>query len=138
MALAILAGWAALLLAVFVIERPVLMLTARFLGASWVPTVRLTLECTALAGTGWVIGRLNRSSPVLAALIFAATLAPWDFGEMLEIRFRWLLRLAADALRDPRYFDSLVETTILHLFLFGSLIAGAMLSRSRTAPLSIR
>ena len=54
------------------------------LGASWFPAVRLTLECAALAGTGWVIGRLNRSGPVVAALIFAATLEPWDFGEMLE------------------------------------------------------
>ena len=71
-------------------------------------------------------------------LIFAATLAFWDFGEMLEIKVPWLLRLAGDALRDPRYLTSLVDTAVMHVFLFGSLIAGALASRARTAPLSIR
>jgi hypothetical protein len=126
---AIALGWATLLVAVFLIERPLLFLTARFLDPAWFATVRLALECGMLAGTGWVIGRLSRSGPLLAVLIFAATLTPWDFGAALEINIRWLLRLLIDTLRDPRYFESLLNTAMLHTFLFGSLIAGAMLTR---------
>jgi hypothetical protein len=136
---AIALGWMTLLVAVFLIERPLLFVTARFLGPAWFATIRLSLECVMLAGTGWVIGRFSRSGPLLAVLVFAATLAPWDFGPALEINLRWLLRLAMDTLRDPRYFESLINTAMLHTFLFGSLVAGAMLThRSRTIPLSIR
>jgi hypothetical protein len=134
----ILLGWLTLLVAAGLLERAILTLIAGPLGASWFPTVRLILDCAVLAITGWVIGRSSPARPMLAVAAFAATLTFRDFGEMLEIRVPWLLQLAVDALRDPRYWDSLAYTAAIQAFLFGSLIAGARLSRRRPpASLSI-
>jgi hypothetical protein len=134
----ILLGWLILLLIAWLPERALLMLIAGRLGASWFPTVRLILDCSVLAITGWVIGRLSPSSPLLTVAAFAATLTFWDFGELLEIRVPWLLQLAGDALRDPRYWDSLVYTAAIQAFLFGSLFTGARLNRhGDTTALSI-
>jgi hypothetical protein len=135
----ILLGWITLLSIAYLLERPLLVLIAARLGANWFPTVRLILDCSALAATGWAIGRLGPASPILAAAAFAATLTVRDFGELVEIRVPWLLQLAGDALRDRRYWDSLVDTAVIQAFLFGSLIAGALLSRrAPTTVLSIR
>lgn len=125
-------GWLTLL-AACLLERALLTMIAGKLGASWFPTVRLILDCAVLAITGWVIGRVSRTSPMLAVAVFAATLTFRDFGEMLEIRIPWLLQLVGDALRDPRYWDSLVYTAAIQAFLFASLFAGARLSRRRPA-----
>jgi hypothetical protein len=133
----ILLGWAALLLFAYLLEGPLLIAIAGKLGASWFPTVRLMLDCTVLAVTGWLIGRLGRPSPIFAVAAFAATLTLRDFGELVEIRVPWLLQLARDALRDPRYWDSLVYTAVLQTLLFGSLIGGALLSRRAPAIPSI-
>ena len=132
----ILPGWAALLLITYVIERPLLW-TARLLGASWFPTARLALDCTALASTGWIIGRLNRSGPRIAVLLFAATLTVSDFNQIVAINVPWLLRLAADALRDSRYLYAFGNALAIHAFLFGSLIVGARLSTPRTTIASV-
>ena len=136
----ILLGWATLLLTSYLLERPLLILIAGRLGASWFPTVRLMLDCSVLAGIGWVIGRLGPTNPILAVAAFAATLSCWDFGELVEIRVPWLLELAGNALRDRRYWDSLVYTAVVQTLLFGSLIVGALLSRRSpsTVVLSIR
>jgi hypothetical protein len=132
----ILAGWVTLLPMVYLVDHPLLILIAGKIEASWIPTVRLMLDCLVLAGTGWVTGRLGRPNSVLAVTAFAATLALWDFGDLVEIQFPWLLHLAADALRDARYLDSFVNTAVIQIFLFGSLIAGGILSRRapETAP----
>jgi hypothetical protein len=135
--LAVLAGWAALFLVLFAVERPLLLLTVRFLGESLLPMARLALECVALAGAGWVTGRLSRPNPLITVLLLAATLTIWDFGGLLDIQTLWLLRLMADAFRDSRYWASLLDVGVMHVFLFGSLVAGAQLSRRRQAPLSI-
>jgi hypothetical protein len=136
----ILLGWATLLLTAYVLERPLLISIAGKLGASWFPTVRLMLDCSVLAGIGWVIGQLGPGNPIFAAGAFAATLTFGDFGELVEIRIPWLLELARNALRDPRYWDSLVYNAVVQTLLFGSLIAGALLSRRApaTVALSIR
>jgi hypothetical protein len=134
----ILIGWATLLAISYLLLRPLLIWTAPRVGASWFPTVQLSLDCSALAGTGWVVGHLYRSSAVTGVLVFAATLTPWDFGPVLGLNVPSLVRLTADAFRDPRYFDSLIATAGAHALLFGSLIAGGLLRRlSRTKPLSI-
>jgi hypothetical protein len=133
-------GWAALLLTVYLIERPLLNLIARNIDASWFPTIRLMLDCLVLAGIGWLVGHFGRTHPAIAAGAFAATLAFGDFGELVEIRVPWLFQLAGNAVHDPRYWDSLVYTAVVQAFLFGSLIAGALLSRRPRAisSLSIR
>ena len=137
LARSILIGWATLL-AISYLLHPLLIWTAPLVGATWFPTVQLSLQCSALAGTGWVVGHMNRSGAVGGVLIFAATLTPWDLGQVLAINVPGLVRLTADALRDPRYFDSLIATAGAHALLFGSLIVGGLLRRlSRTEPLSI-
>lgn len=136
----ILWGWATLLLTSYLLERPLLVLIAGSLGASWFGTIRLTLDCLVLTGIGWVIGRLGPTNPILSVVAFAATLSFWDFEELVEIRVPWLLELAGNALRDSRYRDSLAYTAIVQTVLFGSLIVGALLSRRAPAmaALSIR
>jgi hypothetical protein len=133
----ILLGWVALFLIIYLLERPLLIWTAPWLGAQWFPTARLGLNCLALAATGWIIGRWHRPIPMLGLLAFAATLTFRDFGPELAINVPWLLRLTADALGDSTYLSSLGETFAVHILLFGSLIAGGLLSRSSQAPLSI-
>ena len=133
----ILFGWATLLAIAFLVERPLLIWTAPLLGATWFPTARLVLDCGVLTATGWVVGRLNRSRPMFAVLVFAATLTFWDFSLVVPINVPWLFQLTADAFGDPLYLESLATTAATHVFLFGSLIAGGLLSRPRRAPVSI-
>jgi hypothetical protein len=129
----ILSGWITLLLIAYLLERPLLILIAGKLGGSWFPTVRLILDCSVLAGTGWVVGRLGPANPILAVAAFGATLTLGDFGELVELRVPWLLQLAWDALRDRRYWDSLFHTAVVQAFLFGSLIVGGLLGRRAPA-----
>jgi len=133
----ILLGWVALLPMAYLLERPLLIVIAGKLGASWFQTIRLMLDCTVLGVTGWLIGRLGRASPILAVAAFGATLTLRDFGELVEVRIPWLLQLVGDALRDSRYWDSLLYTAVLQTLLFGSLIGGALLSRRAPAIPSI-
>ena len=130
-------GWATLFLALFAMERPLLLLMLRLLGGGLIPVVRLPFECVALAGGGWVAGRLSRPNPLPAVLILALTVTFWDFGGMLDIQIPWLLRLVADGVGNSRYWGSALDVLLTHVFLFGCLIAGALLSRPRQAPLSI-
>lgn len=74
---------------------------------------RLALDCAAMAATGWVVGRLNRASAILAVIAFAVT---------LTINIPWLLRLIVNTLRDNHYLSSLVSTATSQTFLFGSLL----------------
>lgn len=129
LALAVLLGWAALFSTAFWLVRPLLTWAAPAIGPSWLPTASLTFECAALAVAGWVAGRLHRANTAITALVFAATLSTWDFSESLGIDVPWLVRLTADALRDSRYLESWVASAATHVILFGSLIAGAQLSR---------
>jgi len=128
----ILLGWITLLPAAY-LERPLLNLIAPTLGPAWFPTLRLILDASLLAGIGYLLGRLAPANPILAVTAFAATLTLHDLGELVEIRAPWLLKLAADAVHDPRYWDSLIYTLGIQTFLFASLIAGALLSRRRAA-----
>jgi len=138
LARSIFVGWATLLAISYLLLRPLLFWTAPRVGPSWFPTVQLSLECSALVGTGWVVGHLNRSCAVGGVLAFAATLTAWDFGQVLDINVPGLVRLTANAFRDPRYVDSLITTVGAHALLFGSLIAGGLLCRlSYTEPPSI-
>jgi len=130
-------GWATLLAATYLVERPLLLWTAPLLGARWFPTAQLALECVALAATGWMIGRWNRSDVVPAVLVFAAMLAVLDFGLVPAINIPWLFRLMADSFRNTRYLESLVTEAATHALLFGSLFVGARLSRPAQAPLSL-
>jgi hypothetical protein len=130
-------GWATLLLIAFLLEHPLLVWTAPIIGIKWLATARLALDCIALAATGWVVGRLNRSSPIFGALVFAATLTFRDLTQVLEINIPWLLRLAEDALRDSGYLNSLITTAASQALLFASLLAGGLLSRPPAKPVSI-
>jgi hypothetical protein len=116
------------------VERPLLIWMARALGASWISTVRLGLDCCALVAAGWIIGRLGPAKSMVAILAFAAMLAVPALGEMVEIRLLWLLQLTVDAFQDRHYWDSLFDTAVSQTFLFGSLFVGARLSRRNTAP----
>ncbi len=122
----ILLGWAALFGITYLVERPLLVLTTRFLGPAWLPTAQLALACAGLVATGWIIGRWNRFD----VLLFAATLAIWNFG-LVPIDIPWLLRLLIDSFESSRYLESFSTSLVTHIFLFGSLFTGARLGRAR-------
>jgi hypothetical protein len=135
---AILTGWPTLFAIAYLLERPLLYWTAPLLGGEWFATVRLMLDCSVLAATGWIVGYCSRPKPLFAVLVFAATLSLRDFNPLLPIDVPWLLHLIADATHDDRYLDSLVGTAADQALLFGCLIAGAMLARpAQPKPLSV-
>ena len=122
---AILLGWVGLFAITYLVERPLLSWTARLLGGSWLPTAHLALACAGLAATGWIVGRGNRFD----VLILAAMLAVWNFGLVPAIDLPWLFRLTIDSFGNSRYVESLITAAATHALLFGSLFAGARLSR---------
>src|SRR5580700_10958909 len=119
-------AWGALLAITFLMERPLMRWASTMLGASWVPTVQLALECCGLAAIGWLIGRWGNSG----ILIFAAMLAVWNFG-LVPIDIPWLIHLLIDSFDNSRYLESFFTSLVTHVFLFGSLFTGAALSRPR-------
>ena len=131
-------GWVTLGLLVYLLEHPLLSWIGPVVGAQWIATAGLGLDCAAMAGTGWVVGRLARPSPMLGVLVFAATLTLWDLSFLIAINVPWLLRLAFHALSgDSGYLDSLVTTAMTQALLFGCLVVGGLLSRARVKPGSI-
>ncbi len=133
----VLLGWAALFAFTYLVERPLLAWTARLLGASWIPTGELALQCVALAATGWIIGRWNRTASVPSVSVFAAMIAVENFGLVPAIHLAWLWRLIIDTVENLRYLQSLVTTAATHVLLFGSLFTGAQLARPKQALLSL-
>jgi hypothetical protein len=131
-------GWVSLGLMVYLLEHPLLHFAAPVIGAQWIATATLGLDCAALAATGWVVGRRARPRPMLGVLVFAATLTVWDMSFMVGIDVPWLLRLVVHALSgDGSNLDSLVSTAASQALLFGSLLGGGMLSRAPAKPVSI-
>jgi hypothetical protein len=134
----ILLGWAAVFAITYLLARPLLHWTAPFLGASWLPTAQLGLECAALGAAGWIVGRSNPLDSVPAVAIFAVLLAVWNFGLIPAMDVPWLFHLTLDTLGDARYLESLITSAATHALLFGSLIGGAMLARRpQVRPLSL-
>ena len=130
----ILLGWTALFAITYLLTRPLLAEVAPLLGASWLPTAQLTLECAALGAAGGIVRRFSGAAEVV---VFAVSLAVWNFGLVPALNVPWLFRLAIDALKSSRYFESLVTVAATHALLFASLIAGARLSRTKLPPVSI-
>jgi hypothetical protein len=120
-------GWVALFAVMFSIERPLLRWTAPILGPSWFPTAQLALECCGLAVVGWLIGRWGKPG----VLIFAATLALPNFGQIPSIDVPWLVHLFLDCLQNARYLESFLTSLATQTFLFASVFIGANLSRAR-------
>jgi hypothetical protein len=133
----ILLGWATLAAATYLVEGPLLRLTAGLLGGSWIPTAELILECAGLAAAGWMIGRWDRSGALLAVLVFAAMLAVWNFRLVPAMNVVWLFQLIVDSFGDSRYLEALGTAAVTHAFLFGSLFVGERLSRAREQAVSL-
>lgn len=133
----ILLGWATILALGYLVERPLLIWTAPLVGAHWVATVKLSLDCLALAATGWIIGRLHRDAPLLGTVAFAVTLALFNLDPLLDTNVVLLIRVLAAAFGDLRNLDSLGTALVQYCLLFGCLIAGGLLSRPSARPLSL-
>jgi hypothetical protein len=131
-------GWATMGLLVYLVEHTLLRWMGPALGAQWIATARLGLDCAAMVGSGWVIGRLSRPDPMLGVLVFAATLTFWDLSFLVAINVPWLIRLMVHAISgDGNYLSSLVSTAGSQVLLFGCLVGGGLLSRAREKPVSI-
>ena len=131
------AGWAVLITLTYLAERPLFLCVAPLVGPRWVATASLTLDCLKLAAAGWVIGRLHRKTLLPALFIFALSLCLFSFEEWMPLDVPGLIRLATDALGDSRYGLPLATMATQHVLLFGSLIAGGLLSRPAQKPLSL-
>ena len=131
----ILAGWAMLFAVTYLVARPLLIWTAPLLGASWIPTVQLALECAALVATGWIVCRVSRHPGT--ALILGIMLAIWNFGLVPAINVPWLFQLMIDTFGSVRYLEPLITAAATQALLFGSLIVGAMLGRPQAKPISL-
>jgi hypothetical protein len=131
------AGWLTLAAIAYLVERPVLGWLAPHLGPMWVPTAHLAFDCVAMTAAGFEAGRFNRSHPMWSAGLLAATLCCYDFRGLVALNVPWLMQLIWKTFQDFGYFDSLLTSVETHAFLFGCLIAGAMLSRPREKPISI-
>jgi hypothetical protein len=131
-------GWTMLYAVTNLVVIPLLRWAPTLLDASWLPTVQLGLQCVALAATGWIVGRWNEPDRLPATLLFAAMLGVWDLGLVPAINIRWLFQLVIDVFGSSRYLEGLITAVATHALLFGSLFAGAILSRGRkTKPLSL-
>ena len=131
----ILAGWAALFAITYLGTRPLLVWTAPLLGAVWMPTAQLALECLALAAAGYILCRSGGRSGVV--LIFGIMLAIWNFDLVPAINVPWLFQLMIDTFGSARYLEPLITAAATQALLFGSLTAGAMLGRPRAKPISL-
>jgi hypothetical protein len=120
-------GWGALFAIIFLIERPLLHWTLPIIGASWLPTAQLALECLGLAAIGWLIGRWGNAG----VLIFAVTLALFNFRLVPSIDVLWLFHLLLDCFQNARYLGSFFTSLATHMFLFASLLIGSHLSRAK-------
>lgn len=130
-------GWVVLIALTYLAEHPLFLLAAPLMGPRWAATASLALNCLKLAATGWVIGRLHRTTALPGVLLFAATLTLFSFEAWLPLDVPGLIRLATDALHDTRYWWPLATMAAQHVLLFGSLIAGGLLSRPAQPPLSL-
>jgi hypothetical protein len=75
---------------------------------------------------------------MLGVLVFAATLTVWDLSFLVAIDVPWLVRLLVHSLSgESSYLSSLISTAASQILLFGSLVAGGLLSRAPTKPVSI-
>ena len=106
-------------------------------GSDLLPSLKIVLDMGALAACGWMAGRVGRPRVWAAALLTAAGLAVGNFTPYLPLNVPWFFRLAQNALGDSRYVSSLATTLTIHALMFGSLFAGAQLSRPRRAPMDL-
>ena len=128
---AALAGWAVLVITELVLLFGAMRVFAWVMGPELLPSLKVVLDMGALAVCGWFAGRVGTPRVLSAAGFAAAGLAVYDFTPYLPLNVPWVLRLAKNASGDPRYLSSLSAGLIIHALMFGSLFAGAQLSRPR-------
>ena len=110
---------------------------ARVMGPDLLASLKVVLDMAALAVCGWFAGRVGTPRVLSAAGLAAAGLAVYDFTPYLPLNVQWVLRLAEDAFGDSRYLSSLSQALMIHALMFGSLFAGAQLSRPRKRPVAL-
>jgi hypothetical protein len=132
---AALAGWAVLVITELVLLFGAMRVFAWAMGPELLPSLKVVLDMGALAVCGWFAGRVGTPRVLSAAGLAAAGLAVYDFTPYLPLNVPWVLRLAKIALSDSRYLSSLPTALIVHALMFGSLFAGAQLSRPRRRPM---
>jgi hypothetical protein len=115
-----------------------LPLFALVMGPGLLPSLKVVLDMGALFAAGFGAGRLGRPHAMIAAGVTAAGLAAFDLMPYVTLNVPWLVGLAANAVSDPRYLPSLLTTLAVHALMFGSLFAGAALSRPREGPTQVR
>jgi hypothetical protein len=120
-------GLLTLLAAMLLIEQPLLRLAGPILGANWLPTAQLALECAGFFAVGWVIGRWGR----LSVLLFAGIISIPNFRGLPGMDVPWLFHLLLDCFQNTRYLEPFVTSLATHILLFASLFVGAHLSRAR-------
>jgi len=134
---AAIAGWAVLVATELIVLFGALRVFAVALDPGLLPSLKVVLDMGALAACGWIAGRLGRPRVMTAAALTVAGLALADLTPYLPLNVPWVLRLTINAAVDTRYVSSLITTVTVHALMFGSLLAGAHLSRPRDTPVSL-
>jgi hypothetical protein len=135
---AALAGWTALVASEAILLFGVLRLFAVVMGPELLPSLKVVFDMAALAACGWIAGRVGRPRVVAAAAFTAFGLAVFDLSPYVPLNVPWLLRVTRNAFGESRYVSSLLAALTMHALVFGSLFAGARLSRPREVPLALR
>ena len=123
-----------LLALTYLVESPLLHLIGPLIGASWIATIHLFLDCGVMTAAGFVCGRFGRPRSMLACTAFLVTLS---FGNLGSLNVPWLLELSWNLFHDSRYLDAWAGVAEAHVLLLGSLFAGAALGRAREKPISL-
>lgn len=131
------AGWAVLVATEFILLFGVLRVIAMVMAPELLPSLKVVFDIGALIACGWIAGRVGRPHALAAAAVTTAGLALFDLTPFMLLNVPWLLRLTTHAVRDARYLSSFLTTLTMHVLLFGSLLAGAYLSRPRRAPIRL-
>ena len=134
---AALAGWAVLVVAELLLLFGAVRLFAMLMGPDLLPSLKVVLDMGALAACGWIAGRVGRPRVMAAAALTATGLAVFDVTPYLPLNVSWVLRLTGNAVRESRYVPSLLATLTVHALMFGSLFAGAHLSRPRETQMRL-
>ncbi len=105
------AGWAALFLEGYLLERPLLWVVEKTAGASWAQPLSVVADFGAFFGAGWVAGRLARRPGVG---VFLVSLLFYDWNPLFPLHFGWVLREIQNTLRDSRYLEGLLQAVLMN------------------------
>jgi hypothetical protein len=120
-----------LLLLAYVVERALLWLIQKAVGASLAQPASAVLDLLCFFTAGWAAGRWNRPHEARTVLIFLISLLFFDLEPILPLHVGWVLRQISNTLGDTRYLPGLVQAVISNGMYLAAVWAGGIQSRAK-------